>query len=86
MKPLTADELQHLHELHSKTTPGEWRSWIEGRDHQSGSDFIKTSGDDIELTGATHIDQDFIAMAHSCIPRLIKELKQYRETENNSKN
>ena len=76
--PLTGDELKSLEALHSRTTPGEWKSWIEGRDHESGSDFIGTSGDDIELTGATGVDQDFIAMAHSCLPRLIQELKDHR--------
>lgn len=82
MKSLTSDELKALLELHSKTTPGEWESSIEGRDHQSGSDFISTSGDDIELTGASHNDQDFIALAHLYMPRLIKELIEHRESEN----
>ncbi|YCM42791.1 hypothetical protein V2O64_15900 [Verrucomicrobiaceae bacterium 227] len=78
MTPLTADELKCLEDLHAMTTQGEWKSWIEGRDHESGSNFISTSGDDIELTGATHADQDFIGMAHSCFPGLIEELRHCR--------
>ena len=50
----------------NKATPGPWRSFVEGRDHTSGSNFIMTGqGDDrhedIELSGATIEDQDFIA-------------------------
>ena len=34
-----------------KATPGPWVSYVEGRDHESGSNFIMTGGEDIELTG-----------------------------------
>lgn len=77
-KPLTNDQLKTLEELHSETTKGPWESWVEGRDHDSGSNFIRTSGDDIELTGASQVDQDFIAKVHSYLPSLILELKSYR--------
>jgi hypothetical protein len=36
---------------------------VEGRDHTSGSSFIRTAEKDLELTGATTFDQDFIAHA-----------------------
>src|SRR5437899_266367 len=47
---------------------------IEGRDHTGGSSFIRTEGDDIELSGATTADQDFIAHARQDIPRLLAEI------------
>jgi len=57
---------------------------IEGRDHTSGSSFIVTgaSGDrgpDIELTGATADDRDFIAHARQDIPRLVDEILRPRK-------
>jgi hypothetical protein len=55
-------------------TPGPWQAFIEHRDHSSGSSFIRTSGDDIELFGATDADFDFIASARQDIPRLIEAL------------
>jgi hypothetical protein len=61
-----------------KATPGPWVSFIEGRDHTSGSDFIKTGGEDIELSGATHEDQDFIAHARQDIALLIAEVERLR--------
>ncbi|EJO76345.1 hypothetical protein LEP1GSC079_0852 [Leptospira interrogans str. FPW1039] len=54
------------------STPG---PFIEGRDHTSGSDFIRTSKNDIELSGASLADQDFIASAKQDIPRLIAEIE-----------
>ena len=62
------EELQKLDELYKNTTPGKWVSYIEGRDHESGSCFIKTEGADIELTGAKNEDQDFIALVHQFYP------------------
>lgn len=50
---LTDEELQHMHKRCAAATPGPWKSYIEGRDHTSGSSFIMTAGEDIELTGAT---------------------------------
>lgn len=64
-------------------SPGPWRSLLEGRDHTSGSSFIMTGegaarGDDIELTGATPADFDFIAHARQDIPRLVAEVRALR--------
>ena len=63
----------------SRATPGPWTSFIEGRDHLSGSSFIRTSGGDIELLGATAEDQDFIAAARQDIPLLVAEIRRLRE-------
>lgn len=58
----------------NKATEGPWISFIEGRDHTCGSNFIKTAKEDIELIGATADDQDFIANARQDIPWLIGEI------------
>ena len=58
---------------------GPWKSFIEGRDHGSGSSFIRTGetqGTDIELSGATETDQDFIAHARQDIPALLAEIRR----------
>jgi hypothetical protein len=58
-----------------QATPGPWKSYVEGRDHDSGSSFIMTSGEDIELIGASVADQDFIAHARQDIPQLLQEIR-----------
>ena len=62
-----------------KTTPGPWVSYVEGRDHTSGSSFIMTGGDDIALSGATADDQDFIAHARQDVETLIREIERLRD-------
>ena len=72
-----------------KTTEGPWVSYVEGRDHTSGSNFIMTNGEDIELLGASIDDQDFIAHAKQDIPKLLKEverLKQLLDKDNQTYN
>lgn len=66
-----------------KATAGSWRSYIEGRDHSCGSSFIMTGaerarGNDIELSGATKEDQDFIANARQDIPILLAEIARLK--------
>ena len=80
---LDAAELASIVNRCQAATPGPWTSWVEGRDHESGSSFIMTGsgssrGDDIELSGATIADQDFIAHARQDIPRLVAEVKRLR--------
>jgi hypothetical protein len=87
-KPMTAAELQAIRARSDAATPGPWRSYIEGRDHSSGSDFIMTGapdarGNDIEVTGATKADQDFIAHARQDVPRLLAEVERLREQVEN---
>lgn len=77
---LSDEELNSIAGRVAAATPGPWRSFIEGRDHQSGSNFIMTGGigsrgEDIELTGATVADQDFIAAARQDIPRLVHAVR-----------
>ena len=59
-------------------TAGPWKSYVEGQDHTSGSSFVATSASDIELTGATVGDQDFIAHAREDLPRLLDEVRRLR--------
>lgn len=65
-------------------TPGPWVSYVEGRDHSSGSNFIMTGkgearGEDIELTGATVADQDFIAHARQDVMSLLLEIERLKK-------
>jgi hypothetical protein len=81
-KTLSAAELEEIRRRCDEATPGPWKSLIEGRDHTSGSSFImtghgKTRGNDIELSGATPADQDFIAHARQDIPRLLAEIANF---------
>ena len=76
-------ELAEIRKRCDRAAPGPWRSFIEGRDHTSGSSFIMTGngpsrGDDIELSGATPADQDFIAHARQDIPRLLDEIARLK--------
>ena len=75
---LSASDFQSIRKRASQATPGPWKSYIEGRDHLSGSDFIQTAEDDIELTGATVADQDFIAHARQDIEELLEEVERLR--------
>ena len=82
-KFLTDAELDAIQRRIDATQPGPWRSFVEGRDHTSGSSFIRTgegesSGEDIELSGATAADQDFIAAARQDLPLLLKEIRTLR--------
>lgn len=77
---LTDDEFNAIEQRLIATQPGPWKSFVEGRDHTSGSSFIRTGdcadrGEDIELIGATLADQDFIAAARQDIPLLLNEIR-----------
>jgi hypothetical protein len=75
---MTDDDLREIAARCDQATPGPWRSWIEGRDHTSGSSMISTAGDDIEMVGATPADQDFMASARQDVPRLLAEVARLR--------
>jgi hypothetical protein len=68
--------LDDIEQRATRATAGPWTSFVEGRDHTSGSSFIRTAGDDIEMSGATIDDQDFIAHAREDIPALIAEVRR----------
>jgi hypothetical protein len=75
---MTDEELARLEARLRDASPGPWISFVEGRDHDSGSSFIQTSASDIELSGATAADQDFIAHARQDLPRLLIEIRRLR--------
>ena len=75
---MTEEELANIEARCARVTGGPWRSWIEGRDHTSGSNIISTSGADIELSGATDADQDFIAAARQDVPALLADIARLR--------
>ncbi len=81
---LSEDELLEIETRVKRASPGPWKSYVEGRDHTSGSSFImigppNNRGEDIELSGATTADQDFIAAARQDIPILLNEVRVLRE-------
>ena len=67
---ISLEELRKILVRSHAATEGPWRSFVEGRDHFSGDDFIQTAGNDIHLSGATQSDQDFIASARQDVDRL----------------
>jgi hypothetical protein len=75
---LTDEELDLIEARVRKAASVPWDSFVEGRDHTSGSSFIRTPVSDIELSGATAADQDFIAHARDDLPRLLKEVRRLR--------
>jgi hypothetical protein len=75
---LSEKELSEISQRCEQATSGPWKSYVEGRDHFSGSDFIMTAGEDLYLTGVTVLDQDFIAHARQDVPRLVMEVRRLK--------
>ena len=76
---ISPERLEEIERRCTATTSGPWKSFVEGRDFDSGSSFIQTGGEDIYLSGATVADQDFIANARQDIPTLIREIRALRK-------
>lgn len=87
--PVTREELEAMQRRADGAAAEPWESFVEGRDHHGGDDFIRTGGLDDEspdmyvtLTGrggaraAGAPDLDFIAHARQDLPRLIAEVKR----------
>jgi hypothetical protein len=83
-------ELDALEALAEGAVKGPWKSYLEGRDHFAGDNFIRTGGDDTDgpdmyvqlyygtkpvIDVATH---DFVAAARQAIPRLVAEVRRLR--------
>ncbi len=80
---MTEEELSEIERRCEAARMGPWTSYIEGRDHTSGSNIILVGptaepNDDIDIVGATEADQDFIAHARSDVPRLLAEVRRLR--------
>lgn len=76
---MTESELENIIEICNKATPSPWISYIEGRDFDSGSNFIMTGEKgnrdyNIEFISIKPENQDFIAMTRNAIPLLIDEI------------
>jgi hypothetical protein len=80
---LTDGDLERIEQRCNAATKEPWESFVEGRDHLAGGNFIRTGGldddsPDIELLGATVDDQDFIAHARQDVPRLLQEVRRLK--------
>jgi hypothetical protein len=88
--PLNEDDLEAIIRRCKAAAPGPWTSYVEGRDHTSGSSFIRVGtgesrSEDIELSGASAADQDFIAHARVDVERLVAEVQHLRSLLNRLK-
>jgi hypothetical protein len=91
--PLTEADLDAMQQRVEAASNGPWRSFIEGRDHFGGDNFIRIGGlDDTEAdmyvsrdrTPASAADLDFIANARQDVPRLIAEIRRLRTEHEDS--
>ncbi|WES98791.1 hypothetical protein P2W68_04075 [Chryseobacterium arthrosphaerae] len=83
---MTELDLKNILDICNKATKSPRVSCIEGRDFESGSDFIMTGSHDdrdydIEFIKIKPEDQDFIAMARNVIPLLVDEIIKLRSEE-----
>ncbi|MGH3370544.1 MAG: hypothetical protein ACRDPR_11120 [Nocardioidaceae bacterium] len=85
--PLTDAELEKMDRRVGAASPAPWKSFVEGRDHESGDSFILIGGLDstqpdmyVSHDGAPApaADLDFIAHARQDVPRLIAEVRRLR--------
>jgi hypothetical protein len=75
---LSEEELTEINDRAAAATPGPWTAHVEGRDFLGGSSCIVTGSEDLELSGASEADYDFIAHARQDIPRLVTEIRSLR--------
>ena len=88
---ITDEELDAIEARADATTKGPWKAFVEGRDHWSGDNFIRTgglddNGPDIYVTlyhgtdkvPAPPSDLDFIAASRQDILRLVEEVRRVR--------
>lgn len=76
---LTREEIRIIVRRCTAASPGPWRAFVEGRDHDAGADFIRTGAEDIELIGASTEDCDFIAAARADVARLVEEVESLQQ-------
>jgi hypothetical protein len=81
------EQLDAIERLMQRWDPGPWTASIEGRDHESGDDFIQTGvgndrREDICVTrdsGPAPADLDLIALLRTHAPDPIAEVRRARE-------
>lgn len=96
--PLTEAELAAIEARAGAATRGPWEAFVEGRDHLSGDDFIRTGGlddgapdmyvtlhFDTRAVPALSADLDFIAAARQDVERLVAEIRRLRASGNGSR-
>jgi hypothetical protein len=83
-------ELDALEALAEGAVKGPWKSFLEGRDHVGGDNFIRTGGDDNDAPDMyVHLyygvkpvidvpTHDFVAATREAIPRLVAEVRRLR--------
>ena len=91
--PLTEADLDAILARAENSLDGPWQSFVEGRDHFGGDNFIRTGGlddamPDMYVTlsywnaeapkAATPAVLDFIASARQDVPRLVAEVRRLR--------
>ncbi|SNR95843.1 hypothetical protein [Flavobacterium sp. ov086] len=86
---MEALKLNEIINICNEATKAPWKSFIEGRDHESGSSFIMTGEEsdrdyDIEFINIKNNDQDFIAMARNKMPDLVTEILRLQKILNDN--
>ena len=91
---LTDEELDRIEARANASLPAPWEAFVEGRNHWSGDDFIRTGGlddagpdmyvmlsywDDAPAKPADATVLDFIASARQDVPRLVAEVRRLRQ-------
>lgn len=81
--PITDEDLEEILRLASGSVAGPWKSYIEGRDHYAGDDFIMTGGPDMYVglygyKASWRPTMDFIAATKQMVPRLVNEIYRLR--------
>lgn len=71
---LTTESFKQIYQQNKKSTLMPWNSYFEGRDHVSGSSFLMTQNEDIEICGISIENQDFIAECRTVLPLLLEEI------------
>jgi hypothetical protein len=88
---ITEEEIAAIEARVLAASAGPWTSYVEGRDHLGGDDFIRIGEQDalpdmyVSMFGpgpgqrtASVPDQDFIAAARQDVPRLLAEVRRLR--------
>ena len=78
---MNKDKIIEIRKMLSFVSAGPWISFVEGRDHDSGSSFIRTGDKDyeIEFIRLKEDDQDFIALMRNALPELLEEINRLED-------
>ena len=79
--PIDQRRIDAIRDRLAAATAGPWLPYIEGKNHTSGSSFIRTASGGIELDGATDADIEFMAEARQDIPFLLDQLQRLSDLQ-----